>query len=397
VRGRIFRESKRMPRHRSLFFVAGAVLSVGLLLNDPTLGHAQQLEGPAATLTAREQQFESLAREVDQYQRQANILKTVIKLVSPSVVHIDAERIEALGRSRRGLIEEAGSGVIVEMAGKTYVLTNRHVIKNHNKQDIKIRLYDNHEMHPQQIWSDPDTDIALMLVTGDDLVPARIGNSDHLEIGDAVIAMGSPFGLSRSVTSGIISAKGRRDLKLGEQGVRLQDFLQTDAAINPGNSGGPLINMRGEVVGMNTAIVSNSGGFEGIGFSIPINMVMVVARHLVEKGVVVRAFLGVTYDKEFDAAMAAQLGLPRPYGARIEGLTEGGPAEAASLRVDDVILKFNGIPVDDGDHLVNIVSMTEVGKSVPVVVWRNGREVQLTAKVGDAARFRKTSVVDTPR
>jgi serine protease Do len=236
-----------------------------------------------------------------------------------------------------------------------------------------------------------------MLVTGDDLVPARIGNSDHLEIGDAVIAMGSPFGLSRSVTSGIISAKGRRDLKLGEQGVRLQDFLQTDAAINPGNSGGPLINMRGEVVGMNTAIVSNSGGFEGIGFSIPINMVMLVARHLVEKGVVVRAFLGVTYDKEFDAAMAAQLGLPRPYGARIEGLTEGGPAEAASLRVDDVILKFNGVPVDDGDHLVNIVSMTEVGKTVPVVVWRNGREVQLTAKVGDAARFRKTSVVDTPR
>ncbi|HVU87170.1 MAG TPA: trypsin-like peptidase domain-containing protein [Pirellulales bacterium] len=390
-----------MPRHRSSFFVAGALLAtglaIGLLLHYPTAGHAQRGDGPAASLTAREQQFELLAREVDQFQRQANILKTVIKLVSPSVVHIDAERIEALGRSRRGLIEEAGSGVIVDMAGKNYVLTNRHVIKNHNKTDIKIRLYDNHEMHPQQIWSDPDTDIALMLVDGDDLVPARIGNSDQLEIGDAVLAMGSPFGLSRSVTSGIISAKGRRDLKLGEQGVRLQDFLQTDAAINPGNSGGPLINMRGEVVGMNTAIVSNSGGFEGIGFSIPINMVMMVARHLVEKGVVVRAFLGVTYDKDFDAAMAARLGLPRPYGARIEGLTEGGPAEAANLRVDDVILKFNGVPVDDGDHLVNIVSMTEVGKAVPVVVWRGGHEIQLTAKVGDAARFRKSSVVDTPR
>ena len=209
--------------------------------------------------------------------------------------------------------------MIVEIGGKTYVLTNRHVIKNHNKADIKIRLYDNHELNPLQIWSDPDTDIALMAVAADDLVPARIGDSDQLEIGDSVLAMGSPFGLSRSVTSGIISAEGRRDLKLGEQGVRLQDFLQTDAAINPGNSGGPLISMRGEVVGMNTAIVSNSGGFEGIGFSIPINMVMMVARHLIEKGVVVRAFLGVTYDKEFDAAMATKLGLPRPYGCALKG------------------------------------------------------------------------------
>ncbi|HEY4309731.1 MAG TPA: trypsin-like peptidase domain-containing protein [Pirellulales bacterium] len=390
-----------MPRHRSSYNLAGLTLAagtaLGLLLHFPTAGQAQQGEVRSASMTSRDQQFESLAREVDQFQRQANILKTVIKLVSPSVVHIDAERVETLGRSRKGLVEEAGSGVIIEVAGKAYVLTNRHVIKNHNKADIKIRLYDNHELHPQQIWSDPDTDIALMLVTADDLVPARIGDSDQVEIGDAVLAMGSPFGLSRSVTSGIISAKGRRDLKLGEQGVRLQDFLQTDAAINPGNSGGPLINMRGEVVGMNTAIVSNSGGFEGIGFSIPINMVMVVARHLVEKGVVVRAFLGVTYDKNFDAEMATRLGLPRPYGARIEGLTEGGPAEAAKLRVDDVILKFNGVPVDDGDHLVNIVSMTEVNKSVPVIVWRDGQEVPLTARVGDAARFRKTPLVDNPR
>jgi serine protease Do len=389
-----------MPRHRPSYFLARTLLAIGtafgLVLYSPMVGRAQPGASPTS-LTARDQQFESLGREVDEFQRQANILKTVIKLVSPSVVHIDAERIETLGRSRRGTVEEAGSGVIVEIGGKLYVLTNRHVIKNHNKADIKIRLYDNHELNPLQIWSDPDTDIALMAVAADDLVPARIGDSDRLEIGDSVLAMGSPFGLSRSVTSGIISAKGRRDLKLGEQGVRLQDFLQTDAAINPGNSGGPLISMRGELVGMNTAIVSNSGGFEGIGFSIPINMVMMVARQLIEKGVVVRAFLGVTYDKEFDAAMATKLGLPRPYGARIEGLTEGGPAEAARLRVDDVILKFNGVSVDDGDHLVNIVSMTEVGKSVPLIVWRDGHEIELIAKVGDAARFRKAPLVDTPR
>jgi serine protease Do len=388
-----------MARHR-LYFLAGILLAVGaaggLLLRFPSAGRAER--GPAIWTPAdRDQQYEALAREVDHFQRQANILKTVIKLVSPTVVHIDAERAEMAGRVRRGTIEEAGSGVIIQLGGKFYVLTNRHVIKNHSKPDIKIRLYDNHEITPQRIWEDADTDIALMLVSASDLVPARIGDSDQVEIGDAVLALGSPFGLSRSVTSGIISAKGRRDLKLGEQGVRLQDFLQTDAAINPGNSGGPLINMRGEVIGMNTAIVSNSGGFEGIGFSIPINMVMLVARQLIERGVVVRAFLGVQYDRDFDATMAARLGLPRPYGARIDGLTEGGPAAAAKLQIDDVILSFDGVAVDDGEHLVNIVSMTDVGKEVPVVVWRKGQEIHLTAKVGDASKFRKAPIVESTR
>jgi serine protease Do len=361
--------------------------AVGLLAHLPSAAWGQR--GPMlrpASISDRDQQYEALGREVDQFERQANILKTVIKLVSPTVVHIDAERPETPGRIQRGTIEEAGSGVIIKLGGKFYVLTNRHVIKNHGRADITIRLHDNHELAPEQIWSDKDTDVALMLVSGDDLVAARIGDSDNVEIGDAVLAMGSPFGLSRSVTSGIISAKGRRDLKLGES-VKFQDFLQTDAAINPGNSGGPLINMRGEVVGVNTAIVSNSGGFEGIGFSIPINMAMLVARHLIEHGVVMRAFLGVRYDKDFDSAMATKLGLPRPYGARVEVLTEGGPAAAAKVQVNDVILNFDGMPVDDGMHLVNIVSMTEVGKEVPVVVWRNGRELTLKAKVGDAAKF----------
>jgi serine protease Do len=391
-----------MNRNRSKYYLAGILLAVGtafgLLLHFPTAGLAERNgEFKTVATNSRDQQFDALAHEVQLFQRQANILKTVIKLVSPTVVHIDAERAETPGRARRGLVEEAGSGVIIEMGGKYYVLTNRHVIKDHGRTDIKIRLFDNNVLTPGQIWSDPDTDIALMLVTADDLIPARIGDSDEVEIGDAVLALGSPFGLSRSVTYGIISAKGRRDLKLGDQGVRFQDFLQTDAAINPGNSGGPLINTRGEVVGVNTAIVSNSGGFEGIGFSIPINMVMRVAHQLVERGVVVRAFLGVRYDKEFDAAAAAKLGLPRPYGARVEVLTEGGPAEAAKLLVDDVILSFDGIEVEDGIHLVNLVSMTEVGKDVPVVVWRNGREVQVTAKVGDATKYVKNTAVDALR
>jgi serine protease Do len=175
--------------------------------------------------------------------------------------------------------------------------------------------------------------------------------------------------------------------------MRLQDFLQTDAAINPGNSGGPLVNLRGEIVGVNTAILSNSGGFEGVGFSIPINMAMHVVRHLVDHDVVVRAFLGVQYDTEFGPSMATKLGLSRPHGARIESITPGGPAELAKLQVNDVILNFDGIRIDDGPHLVNIVSMTDVDKEVPVVVWRDGRQLHLTAKVSS----RKPQTASVPR
>jgi serine protease Do len=210
-----------------------------------------------------------------------------------------------------------------------------------------------------------------------------VGNSDALEIGDYVLAVGSPFSLSHSVTLGIISAKGRRDLKLGDD-VRFQDFLQTDAAINPGNSGGPLINLRGEVVGMNTAIASSSGGNDGIGFTIPINMVMVVARQLVERGTVVRAFLGVGLDKQFSPSAATSVGLRRPQGARVTRVTPGSPAEAAHLQTGDVILKYNGVLVENDTHLINMVTVSEVGKEIPVSVFRDQKLLTIPVRVGAA-------------
>src|SRR5438552_3112620 len=163
----------------------------------------------------------------------------------------------------------------------------------------------------EQLYAELATDVAIMATTTEGLVPARLGDSSKLEIGDFVLAVGSPFGLSHSVTYGIISAKGRRDLRLGDDGVQYQDFLQTDAAINPGNSGGPLLNLRGEVIGLNTAIASTSGANEGIGFAIPINMVMVIADQLIERGMVVRAFIGVRFDSTFGPTEAAQLGMSR--------------------------------------------------------------------------------------
>jgi serine protease Do len=342
------------------------------------------------TIEQRGALYQSLNQQVDALEAQFNVLKTIVKLVSPTVVHIKAEKPDrSTHRTQHELVEEAGSGVIIEYKGRMFVLTNRHVIKNAQLKDIYIGLSDGRDLRPLKVWADADTDVALMAISAQDLVPAKLGDSSAVEIGDFVLAVGSPFGLSHSVTYGIISAKGRRDLELGDD-VELQDFMQTDAAINPGNSGGPLINLRGEVIGINTAIASNSGGNEGIGFSIPINAVMHIVRQFVERGRVVRAFLGVSLDQRFTSTVAVKLGLRRKQGAHVTGVTPGGPAEAARLQRGDVVLRFNGVRVENDTHLIYLVSLTEVGKEVPVEVFRAGQVFQVNVKVGNKTDFPTT-------
>jgi serine protease Do len=236
------------------------------------------------------------------------------------------------------------------------------------------------------VWEDADTDVALIAVSATGLTAARLGDSSGVEIGEFVLAVGSPFGLSHSVTYGIISAKGRRDLELGDN-VELQDFLQTDAAINPGNSGGPLINLRGEVIGINTAIASNSGGNEGIGFSIPINGVLHIVRQFIEHGRVVRAYLGVTLDQHFNTTVAVKMGLSRRQGAHVTGVKATGPAQTARLKAGDVILRFNGVRVENDTHLIYLVSLTDVGKEVPLEVYRDGVVFNVNVKVGNKSDF----------
>jgi len=367
-----------------------AVLTVSLLAGGKA--EAQDSVGELSlSQDQRARQYQALARDAELLDRQLGVIKRVVRLVKPTVVHIEATKRPALQLSygRRGT-EEAGSGVIVKIADEHYILTNRHVIKNSEPSRIRIKLADGREMRPAELWADPSTDVGVIRVDSKNLTAARIGDSDQLEIGDFVLAVGSPFGLSHSVTMGIISAKGRRDLNLGDERVRYQDFMQTDAAINPGNSGGPLINLRGELVGINTAIASASGGNEGIGFTIPVNMVMVVAKQLIERGTVSRAFLGVRLDARFGAAVAARLGLPRASGARITSIEQQSPAQKANLREDDVILEFNGTRVEDDSHLINLVGLTEVGKSVPVMVFRDGDVVKLSVRVGDYEDFRQS-------
>jgi len=360
----------------------GISLACGLVWGLGCCTAQAQILAPPPSPEEREKAFADLAREVEPLTRLNRVLRACGDLVQPSVVHIEADKSDASGRVRRG-VEEAGSGYIVELGGKTCVLTNRHVVRESTVENIRIKIADGRMIKPRTMWADAGTDIAVLEVTEKDLTPARIGDSDKVENAEFVLALGSPFGLSQSITFGIISAKGRRDLDLSEE-VDIQDFLQTDAAINPGNSGGPLVNLRGEIIGMNTAIASQSGGGEGIGFAIPSNIVLNVARQLVEKGTVTRAYLGVTLDHKFTPLIATKLGLPRVMGARVLGITPKSPAEEAKLQVDDVIIEINGTPIDNDTHLVSMIGLTEVGKELPIKVFR-GKEV-LTLRVQVAAR-----------
>lgn len=368
---------------------SGRTLAIGLcffslaLYLAPGSLHGEELSRSESAPDVREQQFAEIAAEVAALEREGNLLKRVVRLVKPTVVHIEALRDDEQGRSGRKGVEEAGSGIVMTRGTRFFVLTNRHVIKHSQPDHIKIKLADGREITPSQVLADRETDIAVLAIAAEGLIASRIGDSSKLEIGDFVLAVGSPFGLSHSVTYGIISAKGRRDLQLGDDGVRFQDFLQTDAAINPGNSGGPLLNLRGEVIGINTAIASSSGGSEGIGFTIPINMAMVIAEQLIDHGSVVRAYLGVKLDSSFTPQAAAAAGVVPPAGARVTGITPKSPAELAQLQIGDIILQFDGTRIEDDNHLINLVSLTPVSKEVPLVLFRGGEKLTIRVTVGD--------------
>ena len=346
---------------------------------------ASQAQFPAVPVSKeqRDLQYQALASDVKALERQANLLKRVVKLVRPTVVHIEVHKGGQTSNGRRiDPPDETGSGVVFEHNEGFYVLTNRHLIRHAAVAEITITLADGRQLRPTRTWTDAGTDIAVMAVSNKRLMAARIGDSDQTEIGDYILAIGSPFGLNHSVTYGIVSAKGRRELELATDGVNYQDFMQIDASINPGNSGGPLVNLRGEVIGINTAIASTSGRNEGIGFSIPINMAMSVGKQLIEKGVVVRGFLGVSLDSRFGAAAAAKVGLDPPRGARVTAITTGSAAADADVQVGDVIVRLGKTWIESDSHLVNQVSLTAVGEPVPMLVYRDGKTVELTVKVG---------------
>lgn len=377
--------------------LALAVLFVGTLLPSDVSSQIQtaSVESNASATENRESEFEAIADQAIFFERQFGLIKNIIQATKPIVVHIEAKKqtgpnVAGVENRKSSYIEEAGSGVVVEHNSRFYVITNYHVIENSDKEDVRVEA-DGKWFYPTRIVHDRETDLSVLFTDRDDLTAARIGNSNQAEIGDFVVAVGSPFGLSHSVSYGIVSAKGRRDLELGPQGVRFQDFIQTDAAINPGNSGGPLINLRGEVIGINTAIASNSGGSDGIGFSIPSTMAMKIVRDLIDYGEVKRGFLGVSLDARFSPMRAISLGLLRPHGARVSAVTPGSPAADSDIKIGDIVVRYDGVEIANDSHLVTQVSLTQIGRSVDMTVFRGGEEKVIAVTVGSRDGFLNTA------
>jgi len=265
-----------------------------------------------------------------------------------------------------------GSGVIVDRRG--YVLTNFHVIKGADA--VTVRLSSKREYRGRIVGTDPKTDLAVIRFEPEgELTVARLGNSDALRVGEWAIAIGNPFGLDQTVTVGVVSAVGRADVGIASY----ENFIQTDASINPGNSGGPLVNLRGEIIGINTAIVATG---QGIGFAIPANMARRVVGQLIDRGRVTRGWLGVSL-QPLTTELAQALGLAGPRGAIVARVQPGSPA-AAQLKPNDVIVSFDGVAVDDYHHLQRLTADTEVGRSVKLEVVRDRRSRTVSVRIAEA-------------
>jgi len=268
--------------------------------------------------------------------------------------------------------QSLGSGVIVSHDG--FIITNNHVVER--ASEIRILLADKREFKGRVVATDPRTDVAVVKIAGDNLPTIPWGDSDQLQVGEWVLAIGNPFGLNQTVTAGIISATGRANVGIADY----EDFIQTDAAINPGNSGGALVNVRGELIGINTAIFSRSGGYMGIGFAIPSNMAREVMEALIKKGKVTRGWLGVQI-QSVTPELAKKFGLKEAQGVLVAAVSEKSPAQSAGMKRGDIILEFGGKRMEDPEHLRREVAHTEPGKQIPVKIWRNGKESVLNVVI----------------
>jgi len=276
------------------------------------------------------------------------------------------------GEGPRGEFRQSslGSGVIFDRRG--YILTNFHVIKG--ADEITVRFSDKHEVRGRIVGSDPKTDLAVVRIQVEEkMAVAALGDSDRLRVGEWAIAIGNPFGLDQTVTVGVISATGRSDVGI----ATYENFIQTDASINPGNSGGPLVNLRGDVIGINTAIVASG---QGIGFAIPVNMAKRIIEQLIEKGRVARGWLGFSL-QPLTAELAQSLGAKSGEGALVASVSSGGPAAKAGLQQGDLILTYDGSKVDDPQHLQRLIAESQIGKTVSLTYLRKGKSGQAQAKV----------------
>ena len=274
---------------------------------------------------------------------------------------------------RERVEQSLGSGVVID-GKRGYIITNHHVIDG--ADEIEVNLHDGQTLKAKLVGSDPETDIAILKVDNGELAALPMSDSDELRVGDFVVAIGNPFGLGQTVTSGIVSALGRSGL--GIEGY--EDFIQTDASINPGNSGGALVNLRGELIGINTAILSKSGGNVGIGFAIPINMAREIMAQLIEHGEVQRGSMGAQA-QDLTPELAAAFDIKLQKGAVVTQVSSGSPADKAGLKIGDVITHINDRPIKDASDVRNRIGLLRIGERVEMRVLRNGKQETLRAVI----------------
>lgn len=383
-------------KRKGLFFVVAVVAFVaGAISYRSGLAYGREGSPFSGGGPAPEEIHRRLATLPDS----AEPFKLVAKLIEPSVVHINAMRLirrsmpplpidpllreffeeDLLERYFRRRMPQGyvlrglGSGFVVN-AERGIILTNTHVISG--ADEVTVSLADSREFRAQVLGMDETTDVAVLQARADGLHAAMLGDSDDLEVGEWVLAFGNPFGLDRTVTLGIVSAKGRRGMGI----TPYEDFIQTDCAINPGNSGGPLVNIRGRVVGMNTAIVSRSGGYQGIGFAIPTNVAKAVMEQITQRGRVVRGWLGITAS-DLSPEWLEKLGISG--GAYVLALVPKGPADKANIAKGDVITAIDDVPLKDTGALYNRVALLKPGTRVVLGVFRDGATKSVALVIGE--------------
>lgn len=368
---------------RKKIFWIPALLLIGFLMGGFTYYFLSKASAP---------QYKPFVPQVpSQIQETSKAFSEIVRAVSPAVVNISTtktirrqsppfdELFDFLypfpdGKSRRWKEQSLGSGVIVSANG--YIVTNNHVVEK--ADDIKVFFIDKRSFKAKVVGSDPKTDIAIIKIDAANLPVIPWGDSERLQVGEFVLAIGNPFGLSNTVTMGIISAIGRTDVGIADY----ENFIQTDAAINPGNSGGPLVNMKGELIGINTAIFSRTGGYQGIGFSVPSNMVINVMDQLIKKGKVTRGWIGVTI-QDLTPEIAQKFGMNTIEGVIVTDVVKGGPAFKAGLARGDVILEFNDKKIKDASVLRNIVAQSEVNQQIRLKIMRQGKEMHISVAVSE--------------
>jgi serine protease Do len=375
----------------AIFTLAGIV--IGLVISTSFNIQSTAISQPAISKEA-----------IDTLSRVNQALAEVAAFAKPAVVNISSSQVvtqrlpgpffddpffkrffgEEFGQNRSGKFRRSGqgSGVIVDKNG--YILTNSHVVKG--ADEIKVKLADKREFKGKVIGMDTRSDIAIIKIDADNLPVLKLGDSSQMKVGETVLAIGNPFGLNQTVTSGIVSAVGRADVGIADY----EDFIQTDAAINPGNSGGALVNIRGELIGINTAIFSTSGGYQGVGFAVPTNMAKVVMDSLLKSGKVVRGWLGVQI-QPLTPELAKQFNLTGKDGALVGDITDDSPAAKAGIQRGDAIIEYAGKQVTNPSELRNMVAATAPGKRVSMKILRDGKQLSVAATIAELPAGRQKS------